>query len=124
MKKLVLVILLSFFSCQHLMDKPKNLIPKKEMANILADLALNDQLTYFNPSGNIEAGTRYILQKRNIKGKDFVDSYQYYILDKSINGIYQDAQDIIIENNPNSKKYILDKLEKTSKDTIKIQKLQ
>ncbi len=40
---LVFFILFSLFSCEKIVDKPKNLIEKQEMAEIIADFAIYDQ---------------------------------------------------------------------------------
>lgn len=94
------------------------------MTQLLVEIALNDQTNYINPSGNMENGVRYILQKHKIKGKDFTDSYEYYILNNDIQDIYQDAQDIILEKDPKSKKYILEAMERNKNITTQKQTLQ
>jgi hypothetical protein len=35
-------------------DKPKNLIPKDQMAEIINDFAINDQATFMYPNTNLE----------------------------------------------------------------------
>ncbi|MBS1548539.1 MAG: DUF4296 domain-containing protein [Bacteroidetes bacterium] len=125
MKKFILgFILIIAISCESLSDKPKNLISKKVMTEILVDLAMNNQASFINPSSNLEAGTRYILQQHKIKGKDFIDSYQYYIINNQINDIYDDAQEIILDKDPKSKQYILDKLKVEKNNDTKIEPLK
>ena len=124
MRSLAIIILLALCSCQSILDKPKNLIPKKDMAMIIAELAMNDQANFINPSGNIEAGTRYILQQHKIKGKDFVDSYQYYILNSDIQSIYDDAQNIILDKDSKAKTYILEKIKQNKNIETQKQTLQ
>ena len=94
------------------------------MAMIIAELAMNDQANFINPSGNIEAGTRYILQQHKIKGKDFVDSYQYYILNSDIQSIYDDAQNIILDKDDKAKTYILEKIKQNKNIETQKQTLQ
>ncbi|WP_124642873.1 MULTISPECIES: DUF4296 domain-containing protein [Amniculibacterium] len=120
----LLLVFTSIFSCNSILEKPKNLISKDEMTQLLVEMALNDQTNYINPSGNMENGVRYILQKHKIKGKDFTDSYEYYILNNDIQDIYQDAQDIILEKDPKSKKYILEAMERNKNITTQKQTLQ
>ena len=124
MRCIAIIILLALCSCQSILDKPKNLIPKKDMAMIIAELAMNDQANFINPSGNIEAGTRYILQQHKIKGKDFVDSYQYYILNSDIQSIYDDAQNIILDKDSKAKTYILEKIKQNKNIETQKQTLQ
>ena len=124
MRCIAIIILLALCSCQSILDKPKNLIPKKDMAMIIAELAMNDQANFINPSGNIEAGTRYILQQHKIKGKDFVDSYQYYILNSDIQSIYNDAQNIILDKDDKAKTYILEKIKQNKNIETQKQTLQ
>ena len=59
MKKLIFIFVLLFVvSCGgDYIDKPKNLVPKDQMAEIMVDLAINDQATFLYPNSNLEAGT-------------------------------------------------------------------
>ena len=107
MKKLFFIfILTSLFSCNEYIDKPKNLIGKTEMAEIIADLAINDQVIFLYPKSNLESGTRFILKKHQVKNEDFLASYRYYIIKQKMKGIVEDAQKIIIEKDPKSEKKI------------------
>ncbi|GAA5092840.1 hypothetical protein GCM10023210_22380 [Chryseobacterium ginsengisoli] len=102
------------FSCEDYIDKPKNLIPKDQMAEIMADLAINDQATFMYPNSNLEAGTRYILKTHNVKSNDFVESFKYYVVKDKMNGIAEDAQKILLEKDPKADKYVKDKLKKNA----------
>lgn len=114
MKKLIFIFVLMFVvSCTgNYIDKPKNLIPKDQMAEILADLAINDQATFIYPNSNLEAGTRYVLKTHNVKSNDFVESFKYYVVKEEMNGIAEDAQKILLEKDPKADKFIKDKLKK------------
>ncbi|WBV59498.1 DUF4296 domain-containing protein [Chryseobacterium camelliae] len=113
MKKLIFIFaLLGLFSCGDYIDKPKNLIPKDQMAEILADLAINDQATYVYPNTNLEAGTRYVLKAHHVKSEDFVESFKYYVVKQKMQGITEDAQDILLKKDPKADKYVQDKLKK------------
>ncbi|WP_117590317.1 DUF4296 domain-containing protein [Chryseobacterium taiwanense] len=113
MKKTIFIfILMCLFSCGDYIDKPKNLIPKDQMAEILADLAINDQATYMYPNTNLEAGTRYVLKSHNVKSVDFVESFKYYVIKQKMQGITEDAQVILLEKDPKADKFIKDKLKK------------
>jgi len=107
MKKLIFIfVLMCLFSCSEYIDKPKNLIDKDKMSEIIADLAINDQVTYLYPGSNLESGTRFILKNHQVKTEDFVASYRYYIVKQKMTGIVEDAQKIILEKDPKSEKTI------------------
>lgn len=107
MKKLIfIVVLMCLFSCSEYIDKPKNLIDKDKMSEIIADMAINDQVTYLYPGTNLESGTRFILKNHQVKTEDFVASYRYYIVKQKMTGIVEDAQKIILEKDPKSEKII------------------
>ena len=114
MKKLIFIFLLIFVvSCGgDYIDKPKNLIPKDQMAEILADLSINDQATFMYPNTNLEAGTRYVLKTHNVKPDDFVQSFKYYVVKEKMNGIAEEAQKIVLEKDPKADKYVKEKLKK------------
>lgn len=111
MKKTALV-LFSFLmmACTQLINKPKNLISKDTMSEVLADFAVNEQLTIIDQNINLDNATRYTLQQKKINGTDFVESYKYYTASGEIEQILNDAQDIILNKNPAAKIYIEKKL--------------
>ncbi|KFE98614.1 hypothetical protein IX39_14370 [Chryseobacterium formosense] len=107
MKKLICFLIFLFFvSCSEYVDKPKNLIDKTKMSEIIADMAINDQVINLYPGTNLESGTRFILKTHNVKTDDFVASYRYYIVKQKMEAILNDAQKIIIEKDPKSEKKI------------------
>lgn len=114
MKKIIFVFILIFMvSCGgNYIDKPENLISQDQMAEILADLAINDQATFMYPNSNLEAGTRYVLKTHNIKPEDFIESFKYYVIREKMNGIAEDAQKIILEKDPKADQYVKDQLKK------------
>lgn len=115
MKKTILfIILLLFSSCQNLVDKPKDLLSQNKMAEIMAEMALNDQANAINSNANLELGTRYILKKNNIKADQFSSSYRYYMVTKKIPDIVVKAQEIITEKHPEAEEYINKKIEENS----------
>ncbi len=111
MKKLIFIfVLLGLFSCGDYIDKPKNLIDKEMMAEIIADLAINDQAIFVYPDKNMEAGTRAVLKSHKVKSDDFVDSFKYYVIKEEMDGITNDAQEILLKKDPKADKYIKDRL--------------
>lgn len=111
MKKLIFVfVLLGLFSCGDYIDKPKNLVDKGLMAEIIADLAINDQAIFIYPDKNMEAGTRAVLKSYKVKPDDFVDSFKYYVIKEEMDGIANDAQEILLKKDPKADKYVKEKL--------------
>ena len=93
-------------SCSELINPPKNLIPKDEMSEIIAEFAINDQFNNFLPQSDLENATRYVLKRKKRKAKDFTDSYKYYTATGDLEAILNDAQQIILAKDPAAKDYI------------------
>ncbi len=111
MKKLILFfVFMGLFSCSDYIDKPKNLVDQNVMAEVIADLVMNDQANFMYQNRNMEAGTRFILKSHNIKPDDFVESFKYYVIKEEMEGIANDAQQILLEKDPKAEKYVKDKL--------------
>lgn len=116
MKKIFGLFLFVFFmfSCSQYLDKPEHLISSKKMAEVIADMALNEGVSVINPKVNLESGTRHILKKHQIKPKDFSESYKYYTFTRKLEPILEEAQEIVKEKNPESEKYIEKKLKENN----------
>ncbi|WP_082377053.1 DUF4296 domain-containing protein [Chryseobacterium indologenes] len=111
MKKLIFIfVMMCMFSCGDYIDKPKNLLDKDVMAEILADLALNDQAITMYPNKNLEAGTRFVLKTHNVKSEDFVESFKYYVVKDQMKEIAEESQLILLKKDPKAEKYIKDKM--------------
>lgn len=111
MKKIAFFLtFLIIFSCKEYIDKPKNLIDKETMAEVIAEMAMNDQISFMYQGKNMESGTRYILKNYNIKSDDFVESYKYYVVNQKMKGIVEEAQKILLEKDPKAEKHVKDKL--------------
>ncbi len=125
MKKIYLLfIFLSIVSCNSSVDKPKNLISKSDMSEILADIALNEQAIFAFPNKNLESGTLYVLQQHKVSADDFVGSYKYYLVNKSLKDIVDDAKEIVLKRDPKAEKYIQDKLKGEQKELENLPKLE
>lgn len=83
------------------------------MAEILADMSINDQATFMYQNKNLEAGTRYVLKTHNVKSADFIESFKYYVVKDQMKAIADDAQKKLLEKDPKADQYIKDKLKKT-----------
>ena len=71
MKKIIFLFTLLFiFSCSEIVDKPKNLLSKDEMSEVIADFAIYDQAYTVNSTSNLEITSRYVLKKHKITAKD------------------------------------------------------
>ncbi|WP_299184164.1 DUF4296 domain-containing protein [uncultured Chryseobacterium sp.] len=111
MKKLICIFVLLFMlSCSEYINKPKNLIDEDTMAEILADLAINDQAVFLFQGTNLESGTRFVLKTHNVKSDDFVESYKYYVAKDKLTEIADEAQKILLEKDPKAEKHIQEKL--------------
>ena len=111
MRKLALFLFsLLLMACSELINKPKYLIEKDAMAEVLADFAINEQLSLVVQNNNLDNATRYVLQQKKIKGDDFVESYKYYTASGEIEEILENAQDIVLNKDPAAKIYIEKKL--------------
>ncbi len=106
-----LFIFVFLVSCSEYVDKPKNLLDKSKMSEIMADLAINDQVTNTYLGKNLESGTRYILKSHNVKADDFVESYKYYVVTGKMNKIVDDAQEILLEKDPKARNFVKSKSE-------------
>lgn len=114
-----LFIFLFLVSCSEYVDRPKNLLDKSTMSEIMADLAINDQVTNTFQGKNLESGTRYILKNHNVKADDFVESYKYYVATGKMNKIVDNAQEILLEKDPKAKDFV----ESKSKPATELPKL-
>ncbi len=117
MKKLILLLIFALNACAGPVDEPENLIPRSKMSELVAELALNDQLSFLNSNGNMETQTIYTLKKFGINSRQFTDSYKYYLSKPgALESIYDDAQQIIIDKDPKAEDYIKNKLKGTPQD--------
>lgn len=99
----LVVIIFMLFSCEGAVEKPKNLVSKSEMATIIKEFTLNDQAPILNASANLTEGTRYILKQHNVSAQDFMDSYKYYLVKNKMDGILEEAQNQLVEEEPRLK---------------------
>ncbi len=110
MKKIWLLLFCILMSCSQLIDRPKNLVPKKTMSEIIAQFAMNDQLNSYFANTNLENATRTVLKERKTTAEDFRQSYKYYTASGDLENILADAQEIILDKDPKAKDYIKKKL--------------
>jgi hypothetical protein len=83
-KSIVLVcLLLSFISCTSGIEKPKNLIDKDKMVDVLYDLSLLEAIKNQNVGGGVsnKKANEYIYKKYNIDSVQLVQSNKYYASD-------------------------------------------
>ncbi len=122
MRAFLLGLMLFTISCSSPVSEPKNLIPEDEMAALIADFTISDQMSSFNQNGNMETQTIFILKKYGVTSRQYTASYQYYLAAPGkIAKIYDNAQKIIKDKDPVASKYIQKKLKET-KATPKVAK--
>ena len=83
-KYLVFGLIVMFFSCNNnSVEKPKNLIGKDKMVDILYDISLLEAIKTQNINGgmNSKMGNEYIYKKYKIDSVQFVKSNKYYASD-------------------------------------------
>jgi len=85
MKKSITIacLLLSFISCNDGMEKPKNLIEKDKMVDILYDLTLLEAVKSQNVGGGInkKMANEYVFKKYKIDSIQLAESNKYYASD-------------------------------------------
>lgn len=80
------MMLLGLLSCNKEIEKPKDLIPRKEMKSILKEIYLFKQVKNYRiekdlpdfPKANLA-----ILSEHNVTLEQFQNSYKYYIIDNA-----------------------------------------
>lgn len=120
--KIIRFIVLSFLiaSCSELIDKPKNLLPKDQMSELIVEFAEADQLNNYISGTNMDNATRFILRKNKIKAADFTESYKYYMASGELDKILSNAQEIILDKDPQSAEFI----EKKNKENINLESVE
>lgn len=120
MRHLILfsAILFGLFNCAPKnYDKPKNLIDKTDMIDIMTDLYINQQGIQFFPKPNedmnlnLAKGAVHIMKKHNVTYHDFSESYKYYTMQPE--GFNEMLNDV--------KANLEDKLSKEEKERLKNQ---
>lgn len=114
--KIIRLIVLSFLiaSCSELIDRPKNLLSKDQMSELIVEFAEADQLNNYISGTNMDNATRFILKKNKIKAADFTESYKYYMASGELDKILSNAQEIILDKDPKSAEFI----QKKNKENI------
>lgn len=104
-----LLLCIFFISCSEIqvVSKPDHLLSKKEMAEIIAELALSDQMGWLNPKGDMEANAQFILKEKKVQAKHFLESYNYYLASPRVmEDILKSAQNLIVDKDPKLKPLI------------------
>ena len=71
LKYICISLLWIMCACSETISPPKNLIKEDKMAELIADFAINEQMSIINPNGDSEASTLYLFQKYKVSAKDF-----------------------------------------------------
>jgi|GEM_PF-262780 len=120
---LLLLFFFGIFSCGEIIDKPQNLIETNKMSEIIAELAINDQLAMVVPSYNPNEQTKFIFKNLKTDPKKFTESYKYYIAKGKMQKIFENAQKILKDKDPKAPDYINKKLmEKQAEENKSLEK--
>ena len=112
LKYICISLLWIMCACSETISPPKNLIKEDKMAELIADFAINEQMSIINPNGDSEASTLYLFQKYKVSAKHFSDSQTYYMTyPNKMEKIYEKSQEILLEKYPALKDNILKKIE-------------
>ncbi|MDR3273108.1 MAG: DUF4296 domain-containing protein [Flavobacteriaceae bacterium] len=91
-----LIFVLAVFSCQRNLEKPKELLSKSEMADIMADLYLYRQMPLNAPLKPINSFDTYVsvFKKHKTTKEIFQQSFDFYYVDTdAMENIYDKAID-------------------------------
>lgn len=77
------LLVLAFISCNDTVERPKNLIEKDKMINILYDVSLLESIKTQNINGGIsnKAANEYIYKKYKVDSTQLAQSNKYYAAD-------------------------------------------
>ena len=108
MKRIIFLFFLVFlFSCGS--EKPKNLLSKDEMAEIIVDLAIYEQVFFVNSQQDIDVENinTFVFKKHKTNAAAFRESHTYYLrTPDALEDIYKKAKEIIISKDPKMKEFI------------------
>jgi len=100
----IICLMLSFFSCNNTIEKPKNLIEKDKMTKILYDLSLLDAMKNQYIEGGIsnQKANDYIYKKYKIDSIQLVQSNKYYASDiEEYKKMLEEVKSILDKENNN-----------------------
>jgi len=100
----IICLMLSFFSCNNTIEKPKNLIEKDKMTKILYDLSLLDAMKNQYIEGGIsnQKANDFIYKKYKIDSIQLVQSNKYYASDiEEYKKMLEEVKSILDKENNN-----------------------
>lgn len=101
MKKILgIFLVLMVFSCTDFVPKPQHLLTEEEMAEVVMELGLNENIARYDTHPNTEARTEAVFKKLNVRPQDFTESMTYYTATGNLQDIYQDAAEFLKEKYP------------------------
>ncbi len=82
-RSVLICLLLSFISCNNAVEKPKNLIEKDKMVDILYDISLLEAIKTQHVNGGIsnKNANEYLFKKYKIDSTQLAESNKYYATD-------------------------------------------
>jgi len=119
MKRLVLFCLFGFFlSCSDYVERPANLLSEDEIAEIVAEITIQEELLRVTQNSNMENATRLVLQKYKVSAADFTASYKYHGSSRKLESILEESQEIIKKRHPKAEAFIEKELKKNKVEEI------
>lgn len=101
----IIILLVLIISCNSKVEKPKNLIDKNKMEDILYDMSLMESIKNQGLGGGVNGKEMFeFLQKKyNVDSIQYVESNKYYALD--IDGYKKMLENVKVKLETESKKY-------------------
>lgn len=94
------LMLMMLLACDGAVEKPPHLMPREEMAEMIAELALAEQSFQYDPKASQDATVREILKRHQVRPQQFIDSYRYYAVKKQMPEIITKAQEKLTKDYP------------------------
>lgn len=126
MKNILFITLcLIFYACSSPNPKPKKVLSKEQMAEIIVDLTIYNQSYLAKPNIKTEDINSFVLKKHNITAEDFRENYQYYTYAPAhLDEIYDNAKKIILEKEPSIEDTLRKEEEKERQEEDALRKAQ
>lgn len=125
MKNILFLFCLIFYACSSPNPKPKKVLSKEQMAEIIVDLTIYNQSYLAKPDIKTEDISLFVLKKHNITAEDFRENYQYYTYAPAhLDEIYAHAKKIILEKEPSIKDTLRKEEERRKQEEEALRKAQ
>ncbi len=117
-RSLIFFVFTLLLSCSDYVERPAKLLGEDQMAEIIAELTIQEEVLRSKPKSNMENATRLVLNKHKVSAANFTASYKFYATSRKLEGILAEAQEIIKESHPKAATYIENELKKNKTEEI------